>query len=127
MSKEKNGATIYYHDIGDYLSREQKLDIIRKARSINGVKWTELHPDEHGDWINHRNGKFAEFIPLGDKDDKKNIQTVFVPWYSNGLKTQRDCWCYNSSQAKLKTNIQKMIRFYNEQRNLLASDQIKEV
>lgn len=127
MSKEKSGATIYYHDIGDYLSREQKLDIIRKARSINGVKWTELHPDEHGDWINHRNGKFAEFIPLGDKDDKKNVQTVFVPWYSEGLKTQRDCWCYNSSQAKLKINIQKTIGFYNQQRQLLAQGKIKEV
>ena len=99
MSKEKSGATIYYHDIGDYLSREQKLDIIRKARSINGVKWTELHPDEHGDWINHRNGKFAEFIPLG----------------------------YNSSQAKPKTNIQKTIGFYNQQRQLLAQGKIKEV
>ncbi|MCK9183381.1 MAG: hypothetical protein M0P13_10980, partial [Fibrobacteraceae bacterium] len=65
--KTPGKATIYYHDIGDYLSREQKLEIIRDARSINGVEWTELHPDEHGDWINHRNGKFAEFIPLGDK------------------------------------------------------------
>ncbi|MCK9183593.1 MAG: hypothetical protein M0P13_12055, partial [Fibrobacteraceae bacterium] len=127
MSKEKSGATIYYHDIGDYLSREQKLGIIRKARSINGVEWTELHPDEHGDWINHRNGKFAEFIPLGDKDDKKNAQTVFAPWYCRGLETARDPWCYNFSKSSLRKNIEKTISFFNEQRNLFVDRKDKSV
>lgn len=115
MSKEKNGASIYYHDIGDYLSREQKLEIIRNARSINGLKWTELHPDEHGDWINHRNEGFAEFIPLGDKDDKKNVQTVFVPWYSCGVQTNRDAWVYNSSKKLLLQSASLMVKNYNQQ------------
>src|SRR5574344_529408 len=122
MSKEKSGVTIYYHDIGDYLSREQKLDIIRKARSINGVKWTELHPDEHGDWINHRNGKFAEFIPLGDKDDKKNCcNKIFNAVHTNGLKTQRDAWCYNFAEQQVAGNMQRMIEFYNQQRLVYQS------
>src|SRR5574344_801485 len=122
MSKEKSGVTIYYHDIGDYLSREQKLDIIRKSRSINGVKWTELHPDEHGDWINHRNGKFAEFIPLGDKDDKKNCcNKIFNAVHTNGLKTQRDAWCYNFAEQQVAGNMQRMIEFYNQQRLVYQS------
>ncbi len=127
MSKEKKGATIYYHDIGDYLSREQKLEIIRDARSINGLKWTELQPDEHGDWINHRNEGFAEFIPLGDKDDKKNTQTVFVPWYCRGLETARDPWCYNFSKRTLRKKIEKTISFFNEQRKLFVDRKDKSV
>lgn len=38
-----------------------------------------------------------------------------MPVYSNGLKTQRDAWCYNSSAYKLKNNVRLMLDFYNEQ------------
>ena len=61
------------------------------------MKWKKITPNEHGDWINQRSGIFDEFIPLGDKSRKSNEATFFVPHYSNGLKTQRDAWCYNSS------------------------------
>ena len=81
-----------------------------------------------GDWISHGNDLFKTFIPLGDKDDKSNPKTFFVPFYSNGLKTQRDSWCYNSSRKVLKDNICKHIDYYNEQRTLyhVGKDQIKE-
>jgi len=32
-------AKILYHDIGDYLSREEKLAIIKKNRSIANMQW----------------------------------------------------------------------------------------
>ncbi|MCU0427576.1 MAG: DEAD/DEAH box helicase family protein [Candidatus Kapabacteria bacterium] len=111
-------ATIYYHDIGDYLSREEKLKLLRQFRSAGNpdFPWKELTPNEHGDWISQRKDVFATFIPLGDKDDTTNRKTVFVPFYSNGLKTQRDAWCYNSSQTALEANIRRLLGFYNEQR-----------
>lgn len=77
------------------------------------MNWQQLHPNEHGDWLNQRNDVFSSFIPLGDKDNKENKQTFFVPFYSNGLKTQRDAWCYNASKAKLTGNIKYTIDFYN--------------
>lgn len=70
-------AKIHYYDIGDYLSREDKLRIIREFGSVENIPWMILQPNEHGDWINHRNEMFKGFIPLGDKDDKKNKQTFF--------------------------------------------------
>ena len=108
-------AIIQYHDIGDYLSREEKLAIIDKKCSVlsSGMDWTALHPNAHGDWLNQRNDVFSTFIPLGDKDNKKNKQTFFVPYYSNGLKTQRDAWCYNFSHEKLQHNIRSTIQYYN--------------
>lgn len=109
-------ATIHYHDIGDYLSREHKLAKITEYRSFGNpeMKLKKLKPNDHGDWVNQRNDAFNHFIPLGDKKDRRE-KTVFVPFYSNGLKTQRDAWCYNSSQEKLSKNIQKTVNFYNAQ------------
>ena len=47
---------ILYHDIGDYLKREEKLSILRNAGSISGIKdWQTITPDRHHDWVNQRN------------------------------------------------------------------------
>lgn len=120
-------AKIYYYDIGDYLSREDKLDIIRKFGSIENIPWTVIAPNEHGDWINHRNEMFNLFFLLGNKDDKKDKKTFFVPYYSSGVKTNRDVWCYNFCSAKLKSNIETNIAFYNEQCDKIISGEIEDV
>lgn len=111
-------ATIYYHDIGDYLKRSDKLGILVSLKDISNSKidWKVLKPNEHNDWLNQRSDLFSSFIPMGDKDDKTNTKTFFVPFYSNGLKTQRDAWCYNSSKIELENNIKHTIDFYNKQR-----------
>ncbi|MBK8467691.1 MAG: DEAD/DEAH box helicase [Chloracidobacterium sp.] len=111
-------AIIHYHDIGDYLDHDQKLALIKQYASIASpeMQWTVLQPDEHGDWLSLRNDVFDTFIALGDKDNKQNKVTYFVPFYSNGVKTQRDAWCYNSSKKKLKRNVQIHLDFYNDQR-----------
>lgn len=113
-------AEIYYRDIGDYLNREEKLKIISDYSSINGIEWKKIKPNKHSDWINKRSDEFFNLIQLGDKNDKKNKHTVFVPYYSNGLKTQRDAWCYNSNRTVLKSNIEKTLNFFNTQSELLS-------
>lgn len=47
-------ATIHYHDIGDYLSREEKLSIVKDFKNIDNpsMQWKILEPNEHGDWLN---------------------------------------------------------------------------
>ena len=91
---KKGKATIYYHDIGDYLSREQKLKKISEFGSVDSseLQWEIVAPNEKGDWINQRGGIFDSLIILGDKEDKNNKQVVFVPFYSRGLATARDAW-----------------------------------
>ena len=114
-------AVIHYRDIGDYLSREEKLKRISDYGTIVNPELglQTLSPNIYGDWLNARDDKFATFIPLGDKDDK-TAKTVFVPYYSCGVKTQRDAWCYNSSQSALEKNIRKTLAFYNQQREAYA-------
>lgn len=126
---KKGKATIYYHDIGDYLSREQKLKKISEFGSVDSseLQWEIVAPNEKGDWINQRGGIFDSLIILGDKEDKNNKQVVFVPFYSRGLATARDAWCYNSSSESLNANIKRSMDFYNDQRYQLSKGFIKDV
>ncbi|WP_308660423.1 N-6 DNA methylase [uncultured Alistipes sp.] len=108
-------ARIYYHDIGDYLSREEKLNIIRNMGDISNplMQWASITPDQHGDWFNKRSEQFKLFTPLGDKDDKKNKKTFFVPYYSCGAQTNRDPWVYNYSSSRLYDVCSLMVKNYN--------------
>jgi len=108
-------GTIHYHDIGDYLDREQKLKIVKEFKTFANPKLslTTLHPNEHGDWISLRNDAFSTFINIADRDSNNNF---FGQVFSNGLKTQRDAWCYNYSKHKLETNLSRMLTFFNSQR-----------
>lgn len=108
---------IYFHDIGDYLSREEKLEKIAESKSLQGITqangWANITPDEYGDWLNQRDDSFSEFISMGDKKDKDS-KTVFEN-YSNGVKTNRDAWCYNFSRNKLIEKIKNSINYYNSE------------
>lgn len=111
----KNQGQIYFHDIGDYLSQKEKLDKITAFKSIAGIAaqdaWQPITADENHDWLDQVDQSFERFLSLGDKKDK-TATTIFNN-YSSGVKTQRDAWCYNSSEERLTSNICRMIDFYN--------------
>ncbi|TCK05862.1 DEAD/DEAH box helicase [Marinobacterium mangrovicola] len=113
--KASQYGAIHYHDIGDYLSREDKLERISELASVAGITaeqgWQIITPDEHSDWLKQRDTSVDSFIVLGDKRNDSTI-TLFSN-YSAGVKTQRDVWCYNSSKAKSGENMARMIGFYN--------------
>lgn len=114
-NKTDEKATIYYNEVADYLKREEKLQLCSKYGNIINPKMPlkVLKPNEHADWLNQRSDLFSSFIPIGDKDDKTNTKTAFAPFYSRGLATARDVWCYNFLKEKVETNMQRMISFYN--------------
>ena len=128
VKKKHDGkATIHYHDIGDYLSREQKLGIIKRVSSVRNLDFNILHPNEQGDWINKRNNLFSTFIPIEPEKKFVEDQHSFFITNSCGIKTQRDPWCYNFSENKLAITAQQMIDFYNQQRENIYSGEGKEV
>ena len=114
VKREHEGkAKIFYKDIGDYLSREQKLNELKRIQSVLSDEFKIITPNEKGDWINQRGDEFDNFIPLApDKKFDDAVQSFFVV-NSNGLKTGRDSWCYNFSRSELKKNIQTTIDYYN--------------
>ena len=113
-AKKGQKAVIHYHDIGDYLTREQKLKMVRDFRSISSRKldWQIVTPNEKADWINQRDGVFDNLILLGDKKNSK--QTVFSI-FSAGDITHRDVWCYNSSSQSLSMQMQTAITTFNQE------------
>ena len=116
VSEEKK-AVIHYHDIGDYLSRDDKLTIIKNFGSVKNpeMKWDILKPNEEGDWINKRNPIFDTYIPIGDKKGKEEQVSFFNPTYSLGLASGRDIWCYNSSKSHLFGKMKTSIDYYNSE------------
>jgi len=115
--EHKGKAAIHHRDLGERLTREEKLALLAGMRhALNPeMKWNRLKPDRHGDWLNQRNDRFAGFIPLGDKGGHDNRPTVFGPFYSRGLKTDRDAWCYNFSRNALQDNLKNSLAFSNRQ------------
>jgi predicted helicase len=106
-------CTIKYHDIGDYLTREEKLRLVEGFGSVAGVPWQIVEIDASGDWINKRDETFALFTPLGDK---KNLDShVMFAAYSLGIATHRDDWAFNFSRAGVIDNMGEMISFYDSQ------------
>ena len=73
---KSTGATIYYRDIGDYLNREAKLEILDGSRLVD-TEWQVIAPNEHGDWISQRSEAFFTLIPLALDDPNHTIAPIF--------------------------------------------------
>ena len=112
--KAAEHGRIYFHDIGDYLSREGKLEKIADFASVAGISanqgWQTITPDAHGDWLKQRDDSFGAYIALGDK---KGGSLKLFENFSLGVVTNRDAWCYNASEIDVAANMTRMIAFYN--------------
>jgi predicted helicase len=111
-------GVIRFHDVGDYLNREQKLSIIDRFGSVSGIEaenlWRKITPDAHGDWLNQRDERFDDFLAIGNKERTNEI-AIFAN-YSQGVQTARDAWTFNFSRKSLLANVQTMIANYESER-----------
>ena len=109
-----DGCRILYRDIGDYLTRDDKLACLRKWSSVAGVSdWQKITPDRHNDWIGQRNEAFQGFYPVGSKEAKAGKpDDVVFRLFSNGYKTSRDAYLYNFSREACAANARAAIDDY---------------
>lgn len=110
-------AEIYYHDIGDYLSREEKLARLKMYGDIRKVMWERIYPNRAYDWISQRSEEFMSFLPVGEKGSTTGKAIFEV--YSRGLETTRDAWVYSFSSEAVRLNMEKMISVYNKNLDLV--------
>nr|WP_246297204.1 type ISP restriction/modification enzyme [Janibacter cremeus] len=102
-------ATIHYTDIGDYLSREDKLRMVGDARSIVEQTSVTIEANEHGDWLSQRRDDFGSFMPaVGDEPARIGA------FQSRGLTTGRDWWVYGSSRGGVQSTVQTTLATFNE-------------
>ena len=111
---------IHYKDIGDYLSREEKLRIIRDSGSTVGISdWQGITPDEHNDWLEQRHQAYQAYLPLGSKEGKSKksaAPSVATRLYSRGISSGGDAWLYSSDRVELAQRVQNMIALYEDRR-----------
>lgn len=112
-NSDKQGK-IYFHDIGDYLSQQEKFERIEAFASIAGISerdaWLPIEPDDHGDWLKQRDVGFNQFISINDPNNEVSLSDDL----SQGLLTGRDAWALNFSKSKLFSNIDLTIKHYNK-------------
>ncbi len=104
-------SAIHYYDIGDYLTREAKLNRLSHFTNLDAIPFETITPNNKGDWINQRDGAFDKLIPL--KRDKKRQNPSVFDINSNGVVSGRDPWVYNFSPDALMHSVQKCIDTYN--------------
>lgn len=103
-------ATVHYRDIGDYLTRDQKLAIVDDA-TIENLPWQTITPNDDGDWTNQRSEVFDTYTPIATKGGAPSVFRM----HSLGLATGRDAWACNASRIEVLRNASRMISHYNAQ------------
>ena len=102
-----NRHNIYYKDIGDYLNKTEKLDIISHQKSVETIDWKDIQPDNNHDWINQRDKNYESYFSITDIFNQKII----------GVSTNRDSWVYGFNKRKTIEKSQEMISNYNDNIN----------
>lgn len=113
--KDNQIADIYYHDIGDYLSREDKLKTISKYKSISSIPFIKVTPNEQGDWVKQRSEGFENLIELAPEKKSDLKANSFFIINTNGVVSGRSNWVNNFSKSFVSNNVNRMIDFLNSQ------------
>ena len=100
---------IHYHDIGDYLSQKDKLNIISDFGDISAIDWQEITPDANNDWLNQRDPNYQKYAVMAGEQE-----SVFLN-NSMGILTSRDAWVYGYSKLKVAKNTERLIQNYNSE------------
>ena len=122
-AKAGQKATIHYHDIGDYLTREQKLSRVKKFRSVDSrtLDWQIIEPTSKHDWINQRDGLFDTLLPIFPSKKFLVSSQSFFNTVAIGVGTNRDSWDINYSSLNLSKNINTLIAGYTDETNSFHS------
>ena len=106
---------LHYHDIGDYLSQKDKLNIVSDFGDISAIDWQEITPDDNNDWLNQRDPNYQKYAIMAG-----GHESVFL---SNavGISTARDLWVYNFSKDQVEYNSNKLISNYKSELDRLQS------
>ena len=107
-------AVIRYCDIGDFLTREEKLESVAGSR-LGEMDWAEITPNAAGDWIHQRSARFTALRPLADVGSQPPGAAPIFGMSTIGLASRRDAWVFNSSAATLRERVEKTAAFFNAQ------------
>ncbi|SDS53451.1 DEAD/DEAH box helicase [Microterricola viridarii] len=104
-----NDSVLHYKDIGDYLTRDEKLRCVNEG-SLNAIHWQTITPNAEGDWINQRDPNYEAYPLIASRTEPK----VLFRESSLGLTSSRDAWVYGSDSAKLQDRLKSLVLRFND-------------
>ena len=110
---ESPDAIVRYGDIGEYLSRREKWNVLDNS-SLATTKWQGITPNAHGDWVNQRSEDFLSLRPLAVREGEVAASAPVFLSQSLGLTSNRDAWVWNSSERRLRHNVRRTVEFYHK-------------
>lgn len=102
-----NKHEIFYHDIGDYLSRKRKLKLIESANDTQGIEWSQIKPDANNDWLNQRDPHYQTYPSIIGEENSPFLNNAV------GISTNRDIWVSGFSKQAVLENSKRLIDNYN--------------
>ncbi|MCG7233568.1 DEAD/DEAH box helicase [Corynebacterium sp. ACRQM] len=108
--ESKKAFDLYYAELPDYSSKDEKLSTINNA-SIDNLMWRTIKPNGKGDWLSQRSEEFETWPVISEK---KGNATKFFRIFSRGLESGRDSWVYSTSEKKLSQQVDKLLNTYNQ-------------
>ncbi|KRN88031.1 type ISP restriction/modification enzyme [Ligilactobacillus acidipiscis] len=108
VKDDTNIHEIFYKDIGEFLTRKQKLNQLSNFKYLQQINWHKVQPDENNDWINQRDSNYQGYVKISGEEKS--------PFISNavGVSTNRDIWVSGFSKNKVQKNTEYMVNNYNE-------------
>lgn len=103
---------VHYHDIGDYLTREDKLNILRDNESILNIDWQTIVPDKNNDWINQRDENYELYDSMYDKNDIG--KSIYLDQLT-GIYSGRDFWVSGFSKISTIDNSKRLVENYSKE------------
>ena len=110
---------IFYARVDESWRKENKYHYLDSKGQYQNIEWQLVTPDKNHTWLTEELcSEFETFIPMGSKAarrGKDEAMEVIFKHYSRGVVTCRDAWAYNFNRSILAENMQRTIKYYNEQ------------
>ena len=108
---------IRYRRMEEFLTKEERYEVMKDARDWHGIEWETLEPDAKHRWlVETTTREFESYIPIASKEAKKadwgEAKTIFET-YSLGVNTNRDGWVYDFHRSALRERVKQFISTYN--------------
>lgn len=100
-------SMIHYADIGDYLTRGEKLAKISETQRISGLDLVGISPDKEGGWLSQRRDDFRSFMEIKGPDG------IFASG-SLGISTNRDWWAIGSQREAVESQLKRLTKAFND-------------
>lgn len=103
-----NGCRIFYEAVRDYAKSDEKREFLT-SKHFSERKFSEVRPDQSGNWINLPEERLEGMLPLITKEEKsgraRGSERAILALYANGVKSNRDEWVYDFSPVELKKKV----------------------